>query len=297
MLSEDGYVIDDGVVMRLADDRFHVTTTTGGAGRVFALMEDYRQTEWPELKVWATSITEQYATIAINGPKAREILTPLVEAIDLSPAAFPHMSVREGRVAGAPARLARVSFTGEVGFEVNVPADCGESVLEAIWAEGEKVVAVAYGLDALYLLRAEKGYMIVGQETDGSVTPDDLGLARMVATAKPDFIGKRSLSLADLARAGRRQLVGLLPEDPAFVPDEGSQIVTEATPPKGAGALGWVTSAYLSPTLQRSFALALIADGRNRLGETLFATTMETAKPVKLTEPIFYDKEGRRLEL
>ena len=202
MLSEDGYVIDDGVVMRLADDRFHVTTTTGGAGRVFALMEDYRQTEWPELKVWATSITEQYATIAINGPKAREILAPLAEGIDLSPAAFPHMSVREGRIAGVAGRLARVSFTGEVGFEVNVPADTGESVLEAIWAEGEKVGAVAYGLDALYLLRAEKGYMIVGQETDGSVTPDDLGLSRMVATAKPDFIGKRSLLLADLARAG-----------------------------------------------------------------------------------------------
>ena len=202
MLSEDGYVIDDGVVMRLAEDRFHVTTTTGGAGRVFALMEDYRQTEWPELKVWATSITEQYATIAINGPKARDILAPLAEGIDLAPAAFPHMSVREGRVAGAPARLARVSFTGEVGFEVNVPADFGESVLEAIWAEGEKAGAVAYGLDALHLLRAEKGYMIVGQETDGSVTPDDLGLSRMVAMTKPDFIGKRSLSLADLD-AGR----------------------------------------------------------------------------------------------
>jgi sarcosine oxidase subunit alpha len=297
MLSEDGYVIDDGVVMRLAEDRFHVTATTGGAGRVFALMEDYRQTEWPDLKAWATSITEQYATIAINGPKARDILAPLTEGIDLSPAAFPHMSVREGRVAGAPARLARISFTGEVGFEVNVPADFGESVLEAIWAEGGKVGAVAYGLDTLHLLRAEKGYMIVGQETDGSVTPDDLGLSRMVAMSKPDFIGKRSLSLADLARPGRRQLVGLLPEDPAFVPDEGAQIVADAAPPKGAAALGWATSAYLSPTLGRSFALALIADGRNRLGETLFATTMEAAKPVRLVEPVFYDKEGRRLEL
>ena len=207
------------------------------------------------------------------------------------------MSVREGRVAGIPARLARVSFTGEVGFEVNVPADCGERVLEAVWAEGEKVGAVAYGLDALHLLRAEKGYMIVGQDTDGSVTPDDLGLTRMVAMSKPDFIGKRSLSLPDLARAGRRQLVGLLPDDPAFVPDEGAQIVAEAPPPKGAAAQGWVTSAYLSPTLQRSFALALIVDGRDRLGETLYATTMAAARPVKLVEPIFYDKEGRRLEL
>jgi sarcosine oxidase subunit alpha len=297
MLSEDGYVIDDGVVMRLAEDRFHVTTTTGGAARVFATLEDYRQTEWPELKVWATSITEQFATIAINGPRARDILAPLTEGIDLSPAAFPHMSVREGRVAGVAGRLARVSFTGELGFEVNVPADFGEAVVEAIWAEGEKVGAVAYGLDALHLLRAEKGYVIVGQDTDGSATPDDLGLSRMVAMGKPDFIGKRSLSLADLARPGRRQLVGLLPDDPNFAPDEGAQIVAEAAPAKGASALGWVSSSYFSPTLQRSFALALVADGRNRIGQTLFATTMAAARPVKLVEPVFYDKEGRRLEL
>ncbi len=228
---------------------------------------------------------------------ARDILAPLTEGIDLSPAAFPHMSVREGRVAGVAGRLARVSFTGELGFEVNVPADFGEAVVEAIWAEGEKVGAVAYGLDALHLLRAEKGYVIVGQDTDGSATPDDLGLSRMVAMGKPDFIGKRSLSLADLARPGRRQLVGLLPDDPNFAPDEGAQIVAEAAPAKGASALGWVSSSYFSPTLQRSFALALVADGRNRIGQTLFATTMAAARPVKLVEPVFYDKEGRRLEL
>ena len=297
MLGEDGYVMDDGVVMRLAADRFHVTTTTGGAGRVFATMEDYRQTEWPDLKVWFASITEQWATIAINGPNSRRLIEPLVEGIDLSPAAFPHMSLREGRIAGAPTRLARVSFTGELGFEVNVPADFGESVLEAIWAEGEKLGAVAYGLGALHLLRAEKGYVIVGQETDGTTTLDDLGLARMAAMAKPDFIGKRSLSLPDLKRAGRKQLVGLLPSDPNFTPDEGAQIVASATPAIGAPALGHVTSSYLSPTLERSFALALVADGRARLGETLFATSEEAARPVRLVEPVFYDKEGRRLEL
>jgi sarcosine oxidase subunit alpha len=297
MLGEDGYVMDDGVVMRLAADRFHVTTTTGGAGRVLATMEDYRQTEWPELKVWFASITEQWATIAINGPNARRLLESLIEGIDLSPAAFPHMSLREGRLAGATVRLARVSFTGELGFEVNVPSDFAESVLEAIWAEGEKFGAVAYGLDALHLLRAEKGYVIVGQETDGTTTLDDLGLTRMAAMAKPDFIGKRSLALPDLKRAGRKQLVGLLPDDPAFTPDEGAQIVAVAHPAIGAPALGHVTSSYLSPTLGCSFALALVADGRARFGETLFATSKEAARPVKLVEPVFYDKEGRRLEL
>ena len=205
--------------------------------RVFAVMEDYRQTEWSDLKVWFTSITEQFATIAINGPDAREILEPLVGGIDLSAAAFPHMSVREGLICGAPTRLARVSYTGELGFEVNVPADFGESVAEAIWAEGQKRGAALYGLETLHVLRAEKGFIVVGQETDGTVTPDDVGMGRMVALSKPDFIGKRSLALPDLKREGRKQLVGLLPVDPTFKLEEGAQIVAEAAPPIGnAGA-------------------------------------------------------------
>ncbi len=297
MLSEDGYIADDGVVMRLASDRFHITTTSSGAARVFATMEDYLQTEWRELKVWHTSITEQFATIAINGPNARTILEPLVAGVDLANAAFPHMSVREGFLCGAPTRLARVSYTGELGFEVNVPADFGESVVEAIWAEGQKLGAVLYGLETLHVLRAEKGFIVVGQETDGTVTPDDVGMGRMVAFAKPDFIGKRSLTLPELKREGRKQLVGLMPVDPNFKPEEGAQIVADAAPPTGAPALGHVTSSYMSATLGRSFALALVANGRARLGETLFATTLEGTAPVALVEPIFYDREGQRLEL
>ena len=195
MLNEMGFIYDDGVVMRMAEDRFHITTTTSGAAHVFAVMEDYLQTEWPDLKCRFTSITEQWATIAINGPLAREILAPLVEGIDLGNAAFPHLSVREGRVAGVPSRLARVSFTGELGFEVNVPTDYGLGVQEAIWAEAEKRGACAYGLDTLLMLRAEKGFIVVGQETDGTVTPDDVGMGRMAAMSKPDFVGKRSLAL------------------------------------------------------------------------------------------------------
>ncbi len=296
MLTEDGYIYDDGVVMRLASDRFHITTTSSGAARVFGVMEDYLQTEWPDLKVWFTSITEQYATIAINGPKARKILEPLVTGIDLATAAFPHMSVREGFICGAPTRLARVSFTGELGFEVNVPSDFGESVLEAIWAEGAKVGAVAYGLETLHILRAEKGFVVMGQETDGTVTPDDIGMGKMVAISKPDFIGKRSLTLPDLKREGRKQLVGLLPVDPNFTVDEGAQIVGDAAPALGTPALGHVTSSYMSATLGRSFALALVAGGRGRIGQTLFATTRDGTTPVALVEPIFYDREGQRLD-
>jgi len=295
MLSEDGAIADDGVVMRLAADRFHVTTTTSGAARVFATMEDYAQTQWRDLKVWFASITEQFATIAINGPDARAILAPLVEGIDLAAAAFPHMSVREGLICGAPTRLARVSYTGELGFEVNIAADFGESVAEAIWAEGQRRGAVLYGLETLHVLRAEKGFIVVGHDTDGAATPDDVGMGRMVALAKPDFIGKRSLRLPELKREGRKQLVGLLPLDPNFRIEEGAQIVAEAAPPIGTPALGWVSSSYMSATLGRSFALGLVANGCARLGATLFATTRQGTAPVELVEPIFYDREGQRL--
>ena len=297
MLTEDGYIYDDGVVMRLAEDRFHLTTTSTGAPRVIGVMEDYRQTEWPDLKVWFASITEQYATVAINGPNARRILEPLVEGIDISNQAFPHMSAREGFICGAPTRLARVSFTGELGFEVNVPSDFGESVLEAIWAEGRKYDALAYGLETLHILRAEKGFIVMGQETDGTVTPDDLGMGKMVAFGKPDFIGKRSLTLSNFTRQDRKQLVGLLPADPTLVVDEGAQIVGDPAPPLGTPALGHVSSSYMSATLGRSFALALVAGARSRLGQTLFATTREGTAAVKLVEPIFYDKEGARLNV
>jgi sarcosine oxidase subunit alpha len=296
MLTEAGYVMDDGVVARLAEDRFHVTTTSAGAARVLAQMEDFLQTEWPDLRVWLASTTEQWATIAINGPRARQMLEPLVEGVDISAAAFPHMSMREARICGVPTRLARVSFTGELGFEVNVPADYGRAVWEAIWAEARKVDGVVYGLDALLILRAEKGFIVVGQETDGTVTPDDLGLGKMIAAAKPDFVGKRSLAMPDLAREGRKQLVGLLPYDPMLKLDEGAQIVEAMNPPTGTPALGHVTSSYYSPTLQRTFAMALVAGGRGRIDRTVHATTMAGAAPVRIVEPIFYDREGKRLD-
>ena len=156
MLREDGFVTDDGVVGRMAPDRFHVTTTTGGAARVLAMMEDYLQTEWPELDVWLTSTTEQWAVIAVQGPNARKVLEPLVQDIDLSREAMPHMSVREGRICGVPTRLFRVSFTGELGFEVNVPAGYGRAVWEAIMAEGQAFGITAYGTETMHVLRAGK---------------------------------------------------------------------------------------------------------------------------------------------
>ena len=296
MLNEAGFVIDDGVIGRMASDRFHVTTTTGGAPRVLAHMEDYLQTEFPELKVWLTSTTEQWAVIAVQGPKAREILAPLVDDIDISAAAMPHMSLREGTIRGVPTRLFRVSFTGELGFEVNVPADCGPAIWQAICEAGQKHGMTPYGTETMHVLRAEKGYIIVGQETDGTVTPSDLGLDWAIGKAKRDFVGKRSLRRPDLLAPNRKQLVGLLTDDPATVLEEGAQITAEATPARGTPALGHVTSSYFSATLGRSIALAMIANGRARLGETLHAPMASGPIAAKVVEPIFFDPKGARLD-
>ncbi len=192
LLRDDGFVYDDGVVARVSENCFHVTTTTGGAPRVLAMMEDYLQTEWPELKVWLTSTTEQWAVIAVQGPHARAVLAPLVD-IDLAAAALPHMSVALGHICAVPMRLFRVSFTGELGFEVNVPADFGAAVWQAIWDAGQAHGITPYGTETMHVLRAEKGYIIVGQDTDGTVTPDDAGLGWAIGKNKPDFVGKRSL--------------------------------------------------------------------------------------------------------
>ena len=292
---EDGYVYDDGVVGRLADDRFHVTTTTGGAPRVLQHMEDYLQTEFPELNVWLTSTTEQWAVIAVQGPKAREIIAPLVEGIDLSPEAMPHMSVAEGKICGVPTRLFRMSFTGELGFEVNVPADYGQAVWEAIWARAEPMGACVYGTETMHVLRAEKGYIIVGQDTDGTVTPEDAGVGWAVSKKKTDFVGIRGLKRPDLVREGRKQLVGLITRDPKLVLEEGAQVVADPNQPKPMTMLGHVTSSYWSENCGRSIAFALVAGGRARMGQTLYIPMPDRTIAVEVTDTVFFDKEGGRI--
>ncbi len=295
LLREDGFVMDDGVVGRIAADRFHVTTTTGGASRVLSVMEDYLQTEWPELDVWLTSVTEQWAVIAVQGPVARQVLEPLVENLDLSRAALPHMAVREGRICGVPTRLFRVSFTGELGFEVNVPAAHGPAVWEAIMESGRPLGITPYGTEAMHVLRAEKGYIVVGQETDGTATPDDVGLTWAIGKAKNDFVGKRSLARPEMSSPNRKQLVGLLTEDPACVLEEGAQLVEEANQPIPMRMLGYVTSSYPSEALGRSIALGMVCGGRRRLGETLLVPMSDRAIPAKVVSPVFYDPDGARL--
>jgi sarcosine oxidase subunit alpha len=295
MLREDGFVYDDGVVGRLAEDRFHVTTTTGGAPRVMNHMEDYLQTEFPHLKVWLTSTTEQWAVIAVQGPKAREIIAPLVEGIDLTPDAMPHMSVAEGKIAGVPTRLFRMTFAGELGFEVNVPSDYGRAVWEAIWERAEAVGACAYGTEAMHILRAEKGYIIVGQDTDGTVTPDDAGLSWAVGKKKTDFVGIRGLKRPDLVASGRKQLVGLKTRDPKVVLEEGAQIVADPNQPMPMKMVGHVTSSYWSENCGQSIALALVEDGRSKMGQTLYVPMPDRVIPVEVTDMVFFDKDGGRI--
>jgi sarcosine oxidase, subunit alpha len=298
MLGLDGMAFDDGVAMRLAEDRYLVTTTTGGAARVLDRFEEWLQTEWPSLRVYCTSVTEQWATIAVVGPKARDVLQAAGTDVDVSNEAFPFMTWRDGHIGGLNARLARVSFSGELAIEVNVSGTDGLRAWKALFDAGEEMGGITpYGTEAMHVLRAEKGFVIVGQDTDGTQTPGDLGMSWIVNTRKGDFIGRRSLRRSDMRRPDRKQLVGLLPEDPSALITEGAQLVAEehadASPP--VPLLGHVTSSYVSAALERTFALAMLAGGRNRIGGRIVARSVDRGPiPARVTEPVFYDPQGAR---
>ena len=295
LLGEDGFIRDDGVIGRLSQDLFHVTTTTGGAARVLNMMEDYLQTEWPDLNVWLTSTTEQWATVAVNGPNARKVLQPLVEGLDISEAAFPHMSVAECTFAGLPARLFRISFTGELGFEINVPARHGSALWEAIYEAGRAYDICPYGTETMHVLRAEKGYIIVGQDTDDTVTPQDAGLDWAIGKAKKDFVGKRSLQRPDIVAPNRKQLVGLLTEDRTKL-EEGAQIVLDPRQQLPMTMAGHVTSSYDSDVLSRPIAMAVITGGHGRMGETVHIPMPHGTVKATITSTNFYDPDGKRLK-
>jgi sarcosine oxidase subunit alpha len=205
------------------------------------------------------------------------------------------MSVREADVLGVPARVFRISFTGELGYEIQIPASYGLALWQACLEAGRKYRISPYGTEAMHVLRAEKGYIIAGQETDGTVTPDDLGLAWIIGRQKGDFIGKRSLARGDLQKDGRKQLVGLLPADPQALLEEGAQVVADPAQSVPMTMLGHVTSAYHSPNLGRSFALALLENGRARIGQKLHVPLPDRTLAVTVTEPVFIDPEGTRL--
>ncbi len=301
MLDEAGMVMDDGVTACISDTHFLMTTTTGGAAKVMTWLEKWHQTEWPELEVYMTSVTDHWATSAVVGPKSRAVLQKLCSDIDFSKDNFKFMDWRDGTVAGMPARVFRISFSGELAYEVNVDASYGEAMWEALMQAGAEFDITPYGTETMHVLRAEKGFIIVGQDTDGSVTPFDLDMPWAVGMKKPySFLGKRSFARSDTARTDRKQLVGLLTDDPAVVLKEGAQIVEDmqSLESKPVPMFGHVTSSYYSVELGRSIALALVKDGIKRRDDpgrnVMVAWAGGKAVKVKLVSPVFLDAEGAR---
>jgi sarcosine oxidase subunit alpha len=273
-----------------------MTTTTGGAARVLAWLEEWLQTEWSDLKVYCTSVTEHISTIALVGPKSRNLLQELVTGTDLSKSAFPFMHSREVTIDGIPVRIARISFSGELAFEINVTWGHARHIWERLWTLGRPYDLTAYGTETMHVLRAEKGYIIVGQDTDGTQTPYDLNMSWIVSKKK-EFIGKRSFQLPYLMASGRLQLVGLLPENHEEVIPEGAYLTVQTAQPNNNGKtphIGYVTSSYHSPALGRAFALALVADGLNRMGEILAVPIGKKLLRATICEAVFIDKENAR---
>ena len=296
MLHENGYIFDDGVTARMAENRYLMHTTTGNAEAVYAWLEFWKQTEWPSLDVHLTSVTDHWATAAVVGPKSREVLRKLCADIDFDGDAFRFMDVREGHVDGTPARVFRISFSGELSFEVNVPANHGREVWDALVEAGTEFDITPYGTEAMHVLRAEKGFIIVGQDTDGSVTPADVGMDWAVRRNKAyGFLGDRSLTLADHLREDRFQLVGLATADPQTVLPEGAQLVDEPGHRAPVPMEGHVTSSYYSARLSRSIALAMVKRGRQRTGQIIYAPLADgRIVAATVVNPVFYDPEGAR---
>jgi sarcosine oxidase subunit alpha len=292
MLGDDGNVMDDGVTAKIGENKYLMHTTTSGAATVMDWLERWLQTEWPELKVYLTSVTDQWSTISINGPNSRKVLGKLCDDIELSNESFPFMSFKAGTVSNVNARVFRVSFAGELSYEINVDSEYGSLVWQAIMDAGREFCITPYGTESMHVLRAEKGYVIVGQDTDGSVTPVDLGYGKMLSKTK-DFLGKRSLDRKEMVRSDRKQFVGLMPFQSSKKIPEGAQIVESLA--NQSVMIGHVTSSYFSPILDKYIALALIQSGRNRKGEYVYAIDTKGGKiKSEIVNPVFYDSKGDR---
>ena len=296
MLNEDGMVYDDGVNTRLGENHYIMTTTTGGAATVMSKLEDYLQTEWPELKVFLTSVTDHFGTVSVCGPNSKKILEKVVKNINFKNQNFPHMSFKDGEIDNIKCRVMRISFTGELSYEINIQANYAKSVWEKCMDAGKEFKITPYGTEAMHLLRAEKGFLIVGQETDGTVTPSDLQMDWIVSKKKYDFIGKRSLYRSDTMKKGRKQMVGLLTKNPKEVLEEGAQIVANVKKNPSMDMLGHVTSSYYSPNLKKSIALAVVKNGKNLNGKKLYVPMKNKIIEVTVSDTVFIDKKGKRLD-
>ena len=292
MLSDDGLILDDGVTFKLADDHYLMTTSTANADMVYRMLEGLLQTDRPDWRVAVTPVTEHWANATVCGPTTREFMRTVGTDIDLYGDDFPFMSMRVGRVAGLPARMFRVSYTGELSFEINVPAGRGLQLWESLIESGRAFGITPIGSEANHLLRVEKGFLSPGHEVDGTADPYDLGLGWIVSGKKPDFIGKRALEIRRAGGGPRRELVGLLTADPHEIVPEGSPITPGG---RKEASEGFVSACVMSVARGRSVALALLRDGRARIGQTVSIRVKKDVVRATVTKPVFYDPAGERL--
>jgi sarcosine oxidase, subunit alpha len=292
LLDENGVIFDDGIVTRLGDEHFWVNTTSGGVDRVAAAFEEWLQCEFVKHRVVITPVTSSWGNVTVAGPKAGALLEAAGFGESLAPSRMKHMTMREVSYGGVAMRILRASFSGELGYEINLPALRTQALLERLSQVGVAFDAQAYGVDALDLMRTEKGFIHLGSDTDGTTLPADIGMDRGVAKKKANFVGRRSLSRPASKDPDRMQLVGLLPLDRRTVAPVGAHLTT-GTPP--APIDGCVTSSCFSATLGHPVALAMVKAGMSRLGQHTTIHHVGKQIAVELVTPTFLDPEGARL--
>jgi len=294
MLNENGIIIDDGVLSRFSENHYQVGTTSAGAKRIYLWMEEWLQCEWRDLDVQLTQVTDQWAVCTLTGPKARQVLAKLKSNIDLSADNFPHMTFREGTLANVPVRIFRVSFTGELSYEINVPANYGLSLWQTLITAGAEYNITPYGIEAIEILRTEKGYLHLGTDTDGRTCPADVGWAGPVNNKKDDFIGKRSLFRSHNLESGRKEFVGIQSTSDCTLPI-GAHLIDTEHPEFPVATQGYVTSSCYSPTLGKSIALGLLRNGFSRTNQNIYVYDQGKIYDAEIVSPIFYDPTGERL--
>ena len=295
LLREDGRLLDDGIAFRLGEDHWWMFAGTGAADHVHKHLERLLQIEWPQLEVYLTVVTSQWTNICVCGPHAREVLAGAGTSESLARDAFPFMTMRTMTVAGVPARVARAGYTGELSFEINVPARHGERIWDSLAVAGEAFGLTPIGSEASMVMRCEKGFVSAGFEGDGIVNPFDAGCGWAVDMDKGDFIGRRSLVRDRNVGGVRPNVVGLLPDDPAFVPPDGTPLVAVGAPAHSPPVIGYVSQACHSPNVGRSIALAVLDDGRRRLDERIEIAAIDRRAPALVTHPCFVDPRGERM--
>ncbi len=294
MCNENGFLSDDGVVVRLSDDTWLCHTTSGGADRIHGWMEDWLQCEWWDWKVYTANLTEEYAQVAVVGPNARKVLEKL-GGMDVSKETLPFMTYADGTLGGFRARVFRISFSGELSYEIAVPASEGRAFWEALYEAGKEFGVMPYGTECLHVLRAEKGFIMIGDETDGTVIPQDLNLGWAISKKKADYLGKRGQERSYLADPDRWKLVGLETLDGSVLPECAYAVAPGVNANGQRNVQGRITSTYFSPTLGRGIAMALVKNGPDRMGEILdFPGDGGKVHQARIVDPVFYDKEGEK---